>query len=109
MALLYVSNVLVQNLRRSDLVGRLGGDEFGLIMPHANHDQAFMKMTSLAKHIAEHPVATNGKPLIVDGEPIYVTVSFGVHTLTSRDDAASALAMADKAMYTHKHQERAVR
>jgi len=109
MALLYVSNTLVQNVRRSDLVGRLGGDEFGLIMQHANYDQAYQKATKLAKHIAEHPVATGGKPLIIHGEPIYVTISFGVHMVTSRDDAASALAMADKAMYTHKNQERGAR
>jgi diguanylate cyclase (GGDEF)-like protein len=107
MALLYVSSTLVQNLRRSDLVGRLGGDEFGLIMPHANQDQAIQKMIKLAKHIADHPVATDGKPLSINGETIHVTVSFGVHTVTSRDDAASALAMADKAMYTHKNLERA--
>ena len=106
MALLYVCETLVQNLRRSDLVGRLGGDEFGLIMPHANHDQAFSKMTKIAQHIASHPVSSNGKPLIVSGESIHVTVSFGVHTVISRDDAASALAMADKAMYTHKNRER---
>jgi diguanylate cyclase (GGDEF)-like protein len=109
MALLYVSSTLVQNLRRSDLVGRLGGDEFGLIMPHANQDQALQKMVKLAQHIADHPVAADGKALIINGEPIYVTVSFGVHTVTSRDDAASALAMADKAMYTHKNLERAAR
>jgi diguanylate cyclase (GGDEF)-like protein len=109
MALLYVSNTLVQNVRRSDLVGRLGGDEFGLIMQHANYDQAYQKATRLAKHVADHPVAANGKPLIIQGEPIYVTISFGVHMVTSRDDAASALAMADKAMYTHKNQERAAR
>jgi diguanylate cyclase (GGDEF)-like protein len=106
MALLYVSNVLVQNLRRSDLVGRLGGDEFGVIMQHANRDQAEVKLTKLAQKVAEHPVSTHGKPLIVNGETIHVTISFGVHTVTSRDDAASALAMADKAMYTHKMKER---
>ena len=109
MALLYVANSLVANLRRSDLVGRLGGDEFGLILPHAGHDQAFEKMEKLALAIAQSPVTAQGKPLIVGGEPINVTISFGVHTLTSRDDAASALASADKAMYTHKNEERSDR
>ena len=109
MALLYVANALVANLRRSDLVGRLGGDEFGLILPHADHDQAVGKMINVAEVIAQNPVTTQGKPLIVGGEPIYVTISFGVHTLTSRDDAASALASADKAMYTHKNEERSDR
>ncbi len=109
LALLHVANTLVQNLRRSDLVGRLGGDEFGLILPHADSDQAFKKVSELAQLIAEQPVMAQGKPLIVGGGPIYVSISFGVHTLTSRDDAASALALADKAMYTHKHEERSSR
>ena len=39
---------------------------------------------------------------MIDGEHIFISVSYGVHAFVEGDDATSALAKAEKAMYVHK-------
>jgi PleD family two-component response regulator len=39
-ALLHVANTLLENVRGTDVVGRLGGDEFGVLLSHASEDRA---------------------------------------------------------------------
>ncbi|MDA0951762.1 MAG: GGDEF domain-containing protein [Proteobacteria bacterium] len=101
-ALLHVASILLKRVRNSDLIGRLGGDEFGLIMPNSDREGAVAKASRIAKEIGTTPISVEGRPLMIDGEAIHVAVSFGVHHVGSADDATSALAKADKAMYVHK-------
>ncbi len=101
-ALLHVASILLKRVRNSDLIGRLGGDEFGLIMPNSDREGAVAKATRIAQEIGAMPIAVEGRPLMVDGEHIHIAVSFGVHHVAAEDDATSALAKADKAMYVHK-------
>jgi diguanylate cyclase (GGDEF)-like protein len=101
-ALLHVATILLKRVRNSDLIGRLGGDEFGLIMPNSDREGAIAKATRIAQEIGATPISAEGRPLAIDGEHVFITVSFGVHSFGSDDDATSALAKADKAMYVHK-------
>ena len=101
-ALLHVASILLKRVRNSDLIGRLGGDEFGLIMPNSDREGAVAKATRIAQEIGTTPISAEGRPLVIDGEHIHIAVSFGVHHVSSEDDATSALAKADKAMYVHK-------
>ncbi len=101
-ALLHVATILLKRVRNSDLIGRLGGDEFGLIMPNSDREGAIGKATRLAQEIGATPITSEGKPIVIDGEYIFVSVSFGVHAFHPEDDATSALAKADKAMYVQK-------
>lgn len=101
-ALLHVATILLKRVRNSDLIGRLGGDEFGLIMPNSGREGATAKASRIAQEIGATPIAAEGRPLTIDGENVFITVSFGVHCFGSDDDATSALAKADKAMYVHK-------
>src|SRR3984957_11538761 len=48
-ALRHVAEVLCKNVRESDIVGRLGGDEFGVILAQTNQEQANAKAVSLAQ------------------------------------------------------------
>ena len=91
----HVSNLLEQNIRTSDAIGRLGGDEFGVILAQANADQAIQKGASLVDLIAK-------RPLKWEGQAIGITVSHGVYAFEQGMNADDAVANADRAMYENK-------
>jgi len=95
----HFAEVLSTNVRDTDVVGRLGGDEFGVILSHANQVQAQSKAQSLAEALHAVPASWQSKK-------IPVGFSFGAFELSSSDSADLAIARADEAMYAHK---RAVR
>ncbi|PPR25161.1 MAG: Diguanylate cyclase DosC [Alphaproteobacteria bacterium MarineAlpha10_Bin1] len=94
-ALRHVAETLVEQVRDSDVVGRLGGDEFGVILYQIDADIAQEKSGQLAQEIANNPVPLNDTEL-------NVKVTFGAYTFNGVEDAGQALAEADKAMYERK-------
>ncbi len=70
-ALRHIVSVVQSWLRPGDLFGRLGGEEFGLLLTGCEDDECI----AVAEHIRE-AVATS--PLRLDGEPIVVTASIGM-------------------------------
>jgi diguanylate cyclase (GGDEF)-like protein len=94
-ALAHVAETLAGNLRASDLVGRLGGDEFGVLLTQADRNTALAKAENLAAAVAARRVDWHGASFPV-------RVSFGVHTLTHGGTLEQALEAADRAMYAHK-------
>ena len=94
-ALSHLANVIVGNLRDSDIVGRLGGDEFGIILHKANEKIANVKAQSLVDAIAKTPMDWQGKK-------ITLKVAFGIHPLMGHESADQALDKADQNMYAHK-------
>jgi diguanylate cyclase (GGDEF)-like protein len=96
--LAHFANLLLQNVRDSDVVGRLGGDEFGILLSHANQDQAHKKADQLAQTL-------NASPTIFQGRTIPVSFSYGAFELSAGEDATSAIARADEAMYANKRSE----
>lgn len=96
--LVHISNSLRENLRESDIVGRLGGDEFGVILLHADDNAAAAKAHSLVTAIRSKPVSWNGTDLIV-------SVAYG-HTTLGEGEVSEALELADRAMYATKVSKR---
>ena len=94
-ALRHVADVLCKNVRSSDIVGRLGGDEFGVILAQTNQEQANAKAASLAEAIGTTPLRW-GKCAIP------VSAAYGVYSFSGSDDAQVAIEAADKAMYQQK-------
>jgi len=94
-ALRAVAEVLTANVRDSDLVGRLGGDEFGVILAQANREVATIKAAALAGQIEAEPILYAGKRLAVGA-------SFGVRAFEKGVDAAQMMAEADAAMFLKK-------
>jgi diguanylate cyclase (GGDEF)-like protein len=94
-ALRHVAGVLCDNIRSSDLVGRLGGDEFGVILAQTDEQQARAKAAALAAAIAE-------TPLRWEGLMIAVSAAYGVYAFSGADDPQHAIEAADRAMYRQK-------
>lgn len=92
----YVGETLAENVRSSDVVGRLGGDEFGVILVQADEDVTIMKVADLVAKIA-------AKSIIYEGKKIFISVSVGHAMFAADDDVASLVIRADKAMYENKN------
>ena len=87
-------------LRRIDMVGRLGGDEFGLVLPGTNSKDAGRFADRLRKRIAD-------SPLTLDGQHIGLSISIGVTELCDTDkDPVDVIERADKALYLAKERGR---
>jgi diguanylate cyclase (GGDEF)-like protein len=86
---------LAGQIRDSDILARIGGDEFGIILAHTTLDQAKSKATSLEQSLRDHPAIWNG-------QPVSLTFSCGCCELHAGESADSAIAQADQAMYADK-------
>jgi diguanylate cyclase (GGDEF)-like protein len=84
------------HLRKSDLMGRLGGEEFAVLLPHTDHVAALEvadKLRGTLEHL-HHPAGSGGA---------VVTASFGVANLDAETtDLETLLAHADSALYEAK-------
>jgi diguanylate cyclase (GGDEF)-like protein len=91
-----LSLVILEQKRTQDTFGRLGGEEFGLLLPETNLEQA--------KIVAERVQQTWAEtPCIVDGTLIHSTVSIGVTEATDQDKSfEDILRRADRMMYKAK-------
>jgi diguanylate cyclase (GGDEF)-like protein len=94
-----VATALISQVRSSDVVGRLGGDEFGIVLWNLDEADAHGKAAALERTI-------DALSLSFDGTVVHAGVSAGVAILNSRTDAQSALEAADRAMYRRKAQRR---
>ena len=87
-------------LREGDTVGRVGGDEFVLILAdQTNEEVIFRAMQRISAKVAE--------PIVVEGKELYVTCSAGI-SLYPQDgpDVDTLLKNADAAMYRAKEHGR---
>ncbi len=97
--LAHFAAVLEAHTRESDCVGRLGGDEFGVLLSHADQDRALKKADSLADALEASPTNWNG-------HIIPISFAYGAFELKSGDSPDTAMARADQAMYAHKKAQR---
>lgn len=94
-ALVSVAELIKANLRESDTVGRLGGDEFGLLMLNAGLDEGRDKAGRLAQALETEGFQWEGERVALGG-------SFGVRAFTAHTDPEVWLAEADAAMWVRK-------
>jgi diguanylate cyclase (GGDEF)-like protein len=97
--LVRTGQLLTSHLRDADLVGRVGGEEFALLMPHTHADGA--------ARLAER-LRTTLEQAGVDGDAgrIHATVSVGIAQLQPGEDLDGLYARADAALYRAKQQGR---
>jgi two-component system, cell cycle response regulator len=88
---------LRSNMRPYDQVGRYGGEEFLVVLPNCELDQAVQQAERLRFRLEQRPMA-------VDGGELLVTASFGVTVSDASDRPADwFIRVADEALYRAKH------
>jgi diguanylate cyclase (GGDEF)-like protein len=94
-ALKAVADRLSSHVRDSDLVARMGGDEFAVLLVHADNATAHAKAEMLARLVEAEPINAGAwlAPL---------RVSWGVRQLDPAADAEAMIADADAAMFAMK-------
>lgn len=92
----HVAQLMRDNVRKIDLCGRLGGEEFAILLPYTH--------LNAAQNFAERLRAVVGSsPTRVDGHTISITISIGLSALEPTDELPDrALARADEALYRAK-------
>ena len=89
-----VSEIAIESVRAGDSVGRIGGEEFLIVMPGATPDQAMMVGERLRLSISLSGLRhANGDP---------VTASLGASAATVGDTTETLVARADGALYEAK-------
>jgi len=95
-----VIKTCVALLRQSDLIGRLGGEEFAILLPNAGREKAL----ATAERIRLSFETAAAMPA---GHPLQITVSIGMVTAEAGFiDAPALLARADEALYRAKAEGR---
>ena len=92
----HLGHLLRQGLRTSDIPGRIGGEEFAVLLPKVSLEQAQTLAERMRQSLEQNPAPTSAGPLVVHA-------SFGVYPITEQTaDAAQCLQRADMALYDAK-------
>ncbi len=95
-----VAYLILQNLRKTDMVFRYGGEEFTVIITETPIERAVVPLERLRKAVEEYPFNHNG-------QKIQVTISVGVSEVSKKTETVNQLFEdADKALYKAKENGR---
>ncbi|ADR34299.1 response regulator receiver modulated diguanylate cyclase [Sulfuricurvum kujiense DSM 16994] len=91
--LVSISQILSENIRETDILGRWGGEEFLIICPHTSSLEAYNLAEKLRVSIETHPIDVIG----------YKSCSFGVSVFDLNDETfKEVLKHSDEALYVAK-------
>jgi diguanylate cyclase (GGDEF)-like protein len=94
-ALIQVAGLLVGGVRPSDVVARIGGDEFGILLAHSDETSAHETAARLIDLIANCE-------FLHDGDELPLSVAIGVGMIGADDCAETVMTRADEEMYRRK-------
>ena len=96
-ALLETARLLGSHLRQTDTIGRLGGEEFVVLLPGSNTEGTLETVERLRRELEEHVFH-------IDEKEAHITASFGISFLDGRTSTwKEILREADQALYEAKH------
>lgn len=97
-----VAKLLTAQLRKQDMVARIGGEEFLIIVPDTSRDQARRIATDLCAKVRDTPI-----PLPGQSTPAHVTISIGLTLADGHGGGAETIIdRADRALYRSKAEGR---
>ncbi|MES2444766.1 MAG: diguanylate cyclase [Pseudomonadota bacterium] len=91
-----LARIAEQTMRTGDLVGRLGGEEFAILMPDTDEIQARIACERLRGAVSGRKIR------LASGKEVPVTLSTGVALLSASDDRDRLVGRADEALYQAK-------
>ena len=94
-----VSDSLRQGLRRNEVVGKYGGEEFLVLLPLCSFSIARKRAEELRTAVKAHSIPISGKQ-------IYVTCSFGIAECEADSTVEDLIGKADAALYVAKSRGR---
>ncbi len=94
-----IAKTLAKRLRKTDFIARFGGEEFVVLMPETEQQQAL----SVAEGVRE---AIASCPFHFKEQRVSITMSFGISEFFGQDQAEQVFARSDKALYQAKDQGR---
>ena len=94
-ALVQIAALLSKGVRHSDVVARIGGDEFGILLESSDESAAQETAARLIEQISACEV-------LHDGEALPLSVAIGVGMIDALDTAEAVMERADEAMYRRK-------
>lgn len=95
-ALVHLTALMKDNVRKTDLVARIGGDEFAVLLDHSPPEVATQTAGRLAMQVAD-------SELLYGGVALDLSVAIGLAMIERGDTAESVLDRADRAMYSRKN------
>lgn len=96
-----LGQLLRETLRTVDIIGRIGGEEFAILLPETDLQEA----AEIAERLRE--IVASSDVILEAGLPLHFTVSIGVATLTEKGiNLDILLSLADKALYHAKENGR---
>jgi len=94
-ALIQVAELLTRGVRRSDVVARIGGDEFAVLLESASEDSAHETAARLQDLIC-------GCEFTHEGDALPLSVAIGVGMIDGEEAPDAVMARADEEMYRRK-------
>ena len=95
-ALIHLVKVAKEELRLTDHIARMGGEEFLIILPNTPLDEAAKIITRLQRSLTK-------KYFLDNNEKVLITFSAGVAQRTAGESQEATIGRADSAMYEAKH------
>ena len=98
-----IAKVIRGQLREYDIAGRYGGEEFSLLLPFTNINEAQMVAERLRRTIENTVIDISKVNNENDVKTIQITLSLGVYQIKESDSDVDLMKKADKALYQAKN------
>jgi diguanylate cyclase (GGDEF)-like protein len=91
-----IASQFLRDLRQIDLIGRYGGDEFIILLPETDLENA----TQVGERLRNNII---GSPYFKDSKPVHITISVGAASRKPQDESLEVIIeRADQALYQAK-------